>query len=282
MKWKGRETSNNVEDRRRIPAKGLVGGGIGTIVILLIVVLLGGNPSDVLNQLGTQDQGTGTSYVQTEQEKELSEFASVVFKETENVWTDLFKKENKNYEYPKLVLFKDSVDSACGSATSAVGPFYCPGDNKVYIDLSFCDELRDKFKAPGDFAIAYVIAHEVGHHVQFLDGTNNMVMSKQESMSETDLNKLLVRMELQADFYAGVWSYYVQRMNILEDGDLDEALTAATAVGDDRIQEEAYGKIIPDSFTHGTSEQRSRWFKKGFTTGNIKDGDTFSVNANAL
>jgi predicted metalloprotease len=189
----------------------------------------------------------------------------------------LFRNEGARYEYPKLVLYSGSVQSACGFSSAATGPFYCPGDHKLYIDLSFYDELQQKFKAPGDFAMAYVVAHEVGHHVQTLLGINEKVMALRTRLSEKEFNKYLVRLELQADYLAGVWAHYADRTNLLEEGDLDEALNAASAVGDDRIQKSMQGYVVPESFTHGTSEQRKRWFYKGFKSGNLADGDTFSA-----
>lgn len=277
MRWKNRRVSSNVEDRRHISARqGVVGGGIGTIIIVLAVYLLGGNPSQLLDSLQVGDSG-GTSYVATPEEEELARFVSVVLAETEDVWTGLFRKQGLTYEYPTLVLYSGSVQTGSGYASSATGPFYVPGDRKLYIDLSFYQELQRKFRAPGDFAMAYVIAHEVGHHVQTLLGISDKVMSLRNRLSEADFNKYLVRLELQADYFAGVWAHYADRMNLLEEGDLDEALTAASAVGDDRIQKAARGYAVPDSFTHGTSEQRKRWFHKGFVAGNLNEGDTFSA-----
>ncbi|OKP87603.1 neutral zinc metallopeptidase [Paenibacillus sp. P32E] len=245
MKWQGRRGSSNVEDRRGMGGGGkVIGGGIGGIIIVVIVTLLsGGNARDILGGL--------TSGV--------------------------FQEEGKTYQDPTLVLYTGSVDSACGTATSAVGPFYCPGDAKLYIDLSFYDELQQRFQAPGDFAMAYVIAHEVGHHVQTLLGTTEKLDSVRQSLSEKEYNKYQVRFELQADYLAGVWAKHAQGMNLLEEGDLDEALTAASAVGDDTIQKQAQGYAVPDSFTHGTSEQRKRWFYKGFHSGTIEGGDTFNA-----
>ncbi len=280
MLWKGRRQSSNVEDRRGMSArKGMVGGGLGTIVILLAVYFLGGDPSQVLNTLQVDNSQTTSSYVGTPEENELAQFVSVVLAETEDVWTELFNKQGLTYEYPKLVIFSDSVQSACGYAGSATGPFYCPGDYKVYIDLSFYRELQERFRAPGDFAMAYVIAHEIGHHVQTLLGITEEMMSLKSRLSEENYNKYLVRLELQADYLAGVWAHYADRMNLLEKGDLDEALNAASAVGDDRIQKAAQGYVVPDSFTHGTSEQRKRWFYKGFQSGNLNEGDTFNAGS---
>jgi predicted metalloprotease len=279
MKWKGRRESSNVQDRRGMrSSRGMVGGGIGTIILFLIIALLGGDPTSLINNSSFIDSGAPSQYVESKEESELADFASVVLAETETVWSDLFEQENLEYQYPTLVLYTDSVQSACGSATSAVGPFYCPGDNSVYIDLSFYEELKQNFKAPGDFAFAYVIAHEVGHHVQNQLGISEQVMSLRNKMSEAEFNTYMVRLELQADYFAGVWAHYVERANLLERGDFQEALNAASAVGDDKIQSEAWGYVVPDKFTHGTSEQRMRWFNKGFESGNIKDGDTFNTS----
>lgn len=277
MKWKGRRGSSNVQDRRGMsPSKGLVGGGIGTIILFLVITLLGGDPSSLINNASFINPAP-SQYVESAEENELAEFASVVLAETETVWDQLFEEEGLEYEYPYLVLYTDSVQSACGNATSAVGPFYCPGDKSVYIDLSFYQELKQNFKAPGDFAFAYVIAHEVGHHVQNLLGITDQVMALRGRLSEKEFNQYMVRLELQADYFAGVWAHYVERANLLERGDFEEALNAASAVGDDRIQSEAWGYVVPDKFTHGTSEQRGRWFNKGFEAGSLRDGDTFNA-----
>lgn len=277
MKWKGRAGSKNVEDRRGNSSRGILGGGIGSIVILLLVLLLGGDPSELLNS-GQFTAPQESSYVESAEENELAEFASVVLAETEKVWDDLFDKEGLEYVYPKLVLYSGYVESACGAANSSTGPFYCPGDSKVYIDLSFYNELKDKFKAPGDFAMAYVIAHEVGHHVQNQLGISDKVMSLRSGVSEKEFNKELIKLELQADYLAGVWAHYAERADLLEEGDMEEALNAASAVGDDKIQSDAWGYVVPDKFTHGTSEQRMKWFLKGYKSGNLKDGDTFSAS----
>ncbi len=273
MKWKGRRESSNVEDRRGMGGKTIVGGGIGGIIIVLLITLLGGNPGDILNNMpSTSNSGISTPYKETAQEKELTDFVSVVLADTEDVWSSEFKKRGLNYENPKLVLYTDSVQSACGSASSAVGPFYCPGDHKLYIDLSFYEELKQKFQAPGDFAMAYVIAHEVGHHVQTLLHSGERV-----PQAERQTNEYSVRFELQADYLAGVWAHYAQGKGYLEQGDLQEALNAANAVGDDNIQKKAQGYVVPESFTHGTSAQRERWFNKGFNNGTIEGGDTFNA-----
>ena len=275
MRWRGRESSDNVEDRRGISGGGLaVGGGVGGIVIYLLYVLLGGDPSQAPQLLPGQQSSTGEARLQSNPEDDtLAHFTSVVLKDTEDVWGDLLN----NYRKPKLVLFSDGVESACGNASAAVGPFYCPGDEKVYIDLSFFRELKERFGAPGDFAMAYVVAHEVGHHLQNLMGTSEKVHSLQQRMNETESNKLSVKLELQADFFAGVWANHAQKMkDILDPGDIEEALKAANAIGDDRLQQESQGRVVPDAFTHGTSAQRMYWFKKGYETGDINQGNTFN------
>ncbi|WP_442600164.1 KPN_02809 family neutral zinc metallopeptidase [Neobacillus sp. D3-1R] len=271
MKWKGRRQSSNVEDRRgmRVGGKTMVGGGIGGIIIVLLFTLLGGNPDDLAGNPPPPNESNVPMNV-SPQEEELANFVSVVLADTEDVWTEQFEKRGLTYEEPKLVLYRDVVQSACGNTSSAVGPFYCPGDHKLYIDLSFYEELKQRFQAPGDFAMAYVIAHEVGHHVQTLLNTGGEASPKQKRT-----NDYSVRFELQADYLAGVWAHYAQGNGYLEKGDLEEALNAAHAVGDDNIQKKAQGYVVPDSFTHGTSEQRERWFYKGFQNGSIEGGDTF-------
>ncbi len=276
MKWSGRRGSANVEDRRGMGGGKLVGGGIGGILILLLVTLLGGNPADILGNL-TGGSSQQSAYQGTAQEEELAQFVSVVLADTEEVWEELFRERGMQYKDPVLVLYSGSVSSACGRATSAVGPFYCPGDQKLYIDLSFYDELRRTFKAPGDFAMAYVVAHEVGHHVQTLLGTSAQMDALRQKLNETEYNRMQVKMELQADYFAGVWAHHAEDMEVLETGDIDEALTAANAIGDDTLQKQAQGYAVPDSFTHGTSEQRKRWFQKGYENGTIEGGDTFSA-----
>ncbi len=278
MRWKGRRASDNVEDRRGLsPGRGMVGGGLGVFVIVLAVYFLGGDPNQVLNMIQVENAAEPAPYTPTAEENELAEFVSVVLAETEDVWTAVFRRNGLNYECPKLVLFSGSVESACGYAGSATGPFYCSGDSRVYIDLSFYDDLRERFQAPGDFAMAYVIAHEIGHHIQTLQGTMEQINSLRSRLSEREFNSYLVRLELQADYYAGVWAHYADRTNLLDEGDIEEAMNAASAVGDDRIQKESMGYIVPDSFTHGTSEQRRRWFNKGFVSGNLDEGDTFNA-----
>lgn len=279
MKWKGRRESTNVEDRRGMSpkGKGMVGGGIGTIALVLVVLLLGGDPTDLLQNVQIDNQQQSTNQIETESEKELAQFVSVVLAETETVWQQIFQERGSTYREPKLVLYSGQVQSACGIAGSAVGPFYCPGDEKLYIDLSFYDELQKRFKAPGDFAMAYVIAHEVGHHIQNLTGVMDKMNELRSQLSKEEYNEFSVRVELQADFYAGVWAHFTKQQSLLESGDLEEALNAASAVGDDNIQKQMQGYVVPESFTHGTSEQRKRWFYKGFTSGDIDQGDTFGA-----
>ena len=278
MEWKGRKTSRNVEDRRGKGGAMVAGGGIGGILIVLLVAFLGGDPGVVLDQLGGSGGTTSNQpYEATPEEEELAEFVSVVLADTEEVWTEVFAEEGMEYVEPTLVLYTGSVESACGTAGAAVGPFYCPGDYKLYIDLSFYNELQTQFQAPGDFAMAYVVAHEVGHHVQNLLGVMEEVQPLRNQLSEEEYNKLQVRLELQADYLSGVWAHHAQGMGYLEEGDLEEALTAASAVGDDTIQQRSRGYVVPESFTHGSSEQRKRWFYKGFQSGNLKDGDTFNA-----
>ena len=281
MRWKGREQSDNVEDRRGLsPGMAVGGGGGGVFIIAVVVMLLGGDPSALL-QGASQGQSSRTrtsSEPYKDTNPERTEFVKVVLKDTEDVWTKIFAERGATYEKPKLILFTDGIQSACGFASAAVGPFYCPGDRQVYIDLAFYDDLKQKFGAPGDFAQAYVIAHEVGHHVQNLLGISDKVNEMRSRMSDTEFNKVSVRMELQADFFAGVWARHDQDMkNILDREDIEDALNAANAIGDDTLQKRMQGQVVPDSFTHGTSEQRMRWFKKGWDTGDIDKGDTFSA-----
>jgi predicted metalloprotease len=283
MRWRGERESSNVEDRRGMSGGGriAVGGGIGTLIIIIIAVLLGADPQQLLRQMPTDapaptSQGSRST---NPEEEELKQFTSVVLGKTEDVWQEIFRQNGRTYQEPTLVLFTGRVQSACGLGSAASGPFYCPGDQKVYIDLAFYEELRRRFSSPGDFAQAYVIAHEVGHHVQKLLGISDRVDAMQRRMSEVDANKLSVRLELQADFFAGVWARHVQQQGLLEQGDIEEALQAATAIGDDTIQRQSSGYVVPDSFTHGTSEQRLRWFRKGFDTGDIRQGDTFSATS---
>jgi len=245
---------------------------------MVLALLFGVNPQRLLEQIPSEQQpAVQSSRPQTAEEDELKQFVAVVLGKTEDVWTDVFRQNGRQYREPTLVLFTDQVRSACGIAGAAVGPFYCPADEKVYIDLSFYEELRRQFSAPGDFAQAYVVAHEVGHHVQKLLGISDRVDAMQGRLSEVEANQLSVRLELQADFFAGVFARYVQNQGVLEAGDIDEALRAASAVGDDQIQRRTTGYVVPDSFTHGTSEQRLRWFRKGYDTGDIRQGDTFNT-----
>ena len=278
MKWKGLPSSTNVEDRRGMGAGGKVAiGGGATIIIMLVAVLLGADPAVVLDTISSTGPAVDTPYVETAEEKELADFVSVVLADTETVWTGVFTQLGEEYSEPTLVLYSDAVESACGVAGSSTGPFYCPADNKLYIDLSFFGELRDRFQAPGDFAMAYVLAHEVGHHVQNELGVMAQMQELRQRLSPEEYNEYSVRLELQADYLAGVWANHAQGRGLLEEGDLEEALTAASAVGDDRIQRESQGYVVPDSFTHGTSEQRMRWFRKGFEAGDLSEWDTFGA-----
>ena len=279
MKWKGRAKSSNVEDRRGRGVGGAAIGGLGGfgIIIMIIYALLGGNPGDIMQSIDS-GQTQNVPYEATQEEEELAEFVSVVLADTEVVWNDIFADLGKEYNEPKLVLFTGSVQSACGVAGASTGPFYCPGDKNVYIDLSFYNELKTQFKAPGDFAMAYVIAHEVGHHIQNELGIIAQMDEIRGKVSKEEYNKYNVKLELQADYLAGVWANHVQGQNLLEEGDLEEALTAASAVGDDRIQMQSQGYVVPDSFTHGTSEQRKRWFYKGYEAGDLSQWDTFGAN----
>jgi predicted metalloprotease len=278
MLWKGRSGSSNVDDRRGISGGGLAaGGGIIGVIVLLVNFFMGGGDVSQLPQViqgNSPQQEAGTSAA----DDEKAQFVSVVLKDTEDVWGKLFAEKGQTYEQPTLVLFRNRVQSACGGASSASGPFYCPADHKLYIDLSFYEELKSRFQAPGDFAMAYVIAHEVGHHIQTLNGTSEKMGRMRQQVSEKEYNRYSVMMELQADFLAGVWAHHAQKMkNILEPGDIEEALNAANAIGDDRLQKQSQGEIVPDAFTHGTSQQRMYWFKKGYETGDISQGDTFSA-----
>lgn len=268
MDVKGRRKSSNVEDRRGMSAGKIGGGfgGIGIIIALIFTLLNGGDAGDVLDTVSksiTQNGSPTEEYTPTAQEEELAEFVSVVLADTEDVWQQVFEEEELNYQNPTLVLFTDSVSSGCGYQNAAVGPFYCPADHKLYIDLSFYEELKNRFQAPGDFAMAYVVAHEVGHHIQTLLGYSQKVHGLNGQVSQAEYNEQVKRLELQADYLAGVWAHHVQNEGYLEAGDFEEALTAANAIGDDTLQMEAQGYIVPESFTHGTSEQRMRWFKKG-------------------
>jgi hypothetical protein len=296
MKWKNKRQSSNIEDRR---VQQNSSGGLGRLNPLLIgqlikllfsktgLVVVGGflavslltgnNPLNIINNLiGGNSNATSVPYKSSKTEDEMVAFCSTILKSTEDVWNQLLP----NYREPTLVLFTNSVNSACGNASSSTGPFYCPGDEKLYLDLSFFNEMETKLNAPGDFAQAYVIAHEVGHHIQKISGTTQKLNKLRGRISQTEYNKYSVRLELQADFLAGVWAHHSEKMSkMMETGDLMEAMNAANAIGDDRLQKSATGRVVPDSFTHGTSEQRMRWFKKGFDTGDLSYGDTFSANS---
>jgi predicted metalloprotease len=283
MKWSGRRSSENFEDRRGMSSGGktIVGGGIIGIIILLLNVFGGENAQMLTPILEQMNQGQSAPTEQralTAAEIEEGKFIEAILVDTEDVWGKIFQENNMQYKRPNLVLFTDGIETGCGNATSASGPFYCPSDQKVYMDLAFFEELKTRFGAQGgDFATAYVIAHEIGHHVQTLLGTSAKMRQMQEGKSEAEANKLSVALELQADFYAGVWTHYNQKMNnFLEEGDIDEALSAAHAVGDDAIQSKIQGHIVPESFTHGTSAQRKAWFMKGYKSGDINQGDTFA------
>ncbi len=281
MRWQLGRRSTNVEDRRgaRVSAP-VVGGGIGAALISLIVLLLGGDPSVIWEQAPTSSDSPVAESPQSRgsnAQDQMADFVSVVLADTEDTWTELFRQNGQTYVKPKLVLYSGAVESACGFARSAVGPFYCPRDQKVYIDLSFYRDLKTRYQAPGDFAQAYVIAHEIGHHVQNLLGISDQVRQLQNQTNQTQANELSVRLELQADCFAGVWANHAQRSRqILETGDIEEALNAASSIGDDRLQEQARGYAVPESFTHGSSSQRVRWFKQGIQTGDVEQCNTFS------
>ncbi len=283
MRWQQGPRSENVEDRRGIGRPVMIGGGIFTLIMIVIVMLLGGNPMGLLQQLQQQQrQGGGAAAPLNPAEKkaqdERVEFVRHVLGQTEEVWRGEFAKLGKQYQDARLEVFTGSTRSACGPATQAVGPFYCPADGKVYIDLSFFNELETKYGAGGDFAQAYVIAHEIGHHVQNLLGISDQVQAQQRQVGEAEANDLSVRQELQADYLAGVWAHHAeQKYQILEEGDVREAMDAAQAIGDDKLQMKTRGFVVPDSFTHGSSEQRVRWFMKGLKTGDMEQGDTFSA-----
>ncbi|MGJ8592030.1 MAG: KPN_02809 family neutral zinc metallopeptidase [Aquaticitalea sp.] len=282
MKWQGRRQSGNLDDRRGMSSKGKLaaGGGVIAVVVILLQIFggeTGQNLAPILEQVNqSQSVSSGEQRELTAQEKEMGDFMATVLADTENVWNQVFRENNLgDYKEPTMVLFTQAVSTGCGNASSASGPFYCPADQKVYMDLAFFDELKSRFGAKGgDFAIAYVTAHEIGHHIQTILGTSNKVRQLQQQSNQTRANELSVAQELQADFYAGVWAYHNQ--DYLEEGDIDEALSAANAVGDDAIQRKTQGSINPDSFTHGTSQQRKEWFMKGYRTGDIRQGDTFS------
>lgn len=283
MRWSGRRASTNVEDRRGVRFKGAGGIGIGTIVLALIAIYFGQDPSVVLQSVQpSRQQAEQVPYEETAEEAQLREFVSVVLADTEDTWHAIFASAGGTYREPTLVLFSGAVESACGFAQAAVGPFYCPGDERVYIDLSFYHDLQSRFGAPGDTAQAYVIAHEVGHHVQTLLGISEQNMAARRRASEAEANALSVRQELQADCFAGLWAHHADRSRqLLETGDLEEALNAASAIGDDRLQQRSRGYVAPESFTHGTSEQRMRWFKRGFESGDVNQCDTFARDVDA-
>lgn len=278
MQWRGRRESDNVEDRRGMSGGTIAtGGGILGLVGFILYLLLGGNPSDVpQNPLTPGGQIHQMTAEEQAADDQRAEFVKVVLADTEDIWAELMKQMGKTYIQPKLVLFRDGTQSGCGMASSASGPFYCPADEKVYIDLSFYQELQDRFQAPGEFAEAYVIAHEVGHHIQNLLGVSDKMDRKRQELSEEEYNKLSVKLELQADFYAGVWAHYEEKLkNVIDPNDIEDALNAANAIGDDRLQKETQGYVVPESFTHGTSAQRVYWFKKGYETGDVSQGNTF-------
>ncbi|MDU1906556.1 MAG: neutral zinc metallopeptidase [Dysgonomonas sp.] len=284
MRLDGRRTSDNVDDRRGKGPGGKISLGIGgTIIVGLIVWLMGGDPMSFVAQQVAEGTTTNSDYTPTAEEEQMAVFAKTILAGTEDVWTEVFRKNGMDYTPPRMVLFSGATQSGCGSASSATGPFYCPADQTVYIDLSFFEEMKSQLNAGGDFAYAYVIAHEVGHHVQHLLGTLGKVQQQQQQMSEKDRNQMNVRLELQADFYAGIWAYYDNKnFNSIEDGDIEEGLNAATQIGDDRLQMQSQGYVVPDAFNHGTSAQRTRWLKKGLESGNLSQGDTFSVDYSQL
>lgn len=289
MKWRGRQGSSNVDDRRSAGGRGGFGGGFGggglpkmgiggLILMVAITLLFGGNLGDVIRNTNIgAPSSVEQQYTPTAEEDELAEFSKVVLKDTEDVWNNIFPKYNREYQEPVMVLYTGSVNSGCGYASAQVGPFYCPADSKVYIDLSFYKDLRNKFGAEGDFAFAYVIAHEVGHHVQNQLGIADQINRLRQQLPETEFNKYSVAMELQADYLAGVFASYQQQKGYLEHGDIEEAMNAANAIGDDTLQQRGQGYVVPDSFTHGTSAQRMEWFEKGFQAGDLSEWDTFAA-----
>jgi uncharacterized protein len=288
MLWQGRRQSDNFDDRRGIGGPVAVGGGIVGVIVLVLNFLLGGNVDT--SQLPLPGAGGGGQSQQLSPQEQQAEdqrvaFARTVLADTEDIWSALFKKNGATYQPTRMVFFRDGVQTGCGNATSDSGPFYCPADQQVYLDVSFFQELADRFQASGEFAQAYVIAHEVGHHVQYLMGTSDKVEQMRQRMSQEEYNQVSVRIELQADFYAGVWAHYEQGLktpdgrNVIQPGDIESALNAANAIGDDRLQKQAQGEVRPDLFTHGTSAQRVHWFKKGYETGDISQGDTFNAKS---
>lgn len=287
VNWQGRRQSSNIEDRRGMRSgrgRMALGGGTSLVILLVVFICSGGDIGTVLRvaqQMPKQQQAApqvGGELKSTPAEEEMKDFVATILADTEDVWHEIFRGTRVNYREPNLVMFRDRVQSACGTTSSAVGPFYCPGDEKVYIDLGFFDQLERQLNAPGDFAQAYVIAHEVGHHIQNLLGVTDMVQRQRGQLSESEYNQLQVRLELQADFYAGVWAHHADRMKgLLERGDIEEGLNAASMIGDDTLQKRSQGHVNEESFTHGSAEQRSRWFLKGYQTGDINQGDTFNA-----
>ncbi|MDH3727076.1 MAG: zinc metallopeptidase [Myxococcales bacterium] len=278
MRWKGRKQSARVEDRRGMRAgPTLAGGGIGLLLLVGVGLFMGVDPSTLMQVVQTQQQSTATAPApRTALEDEQAQFVAVVLADTEDTWNAVFQEAGRNYQEPTLVLFSGAVRSACGFAQAAMGPFYCPADQKVYIDLSFYSDLQNRFQAPGDFAQAYVIAHEIGHHVQTLLGISEKVQRQKAQVGEVEANQLSVRQELQADCLAGIWAHHADRTrDLLERGDIEEGLNAASAIGDDRLQKQSRGYVTPESFTHGSSEQRVRWFQQGYATGDVNQCNTF-------
>ncbi|HNB80956.1 MAG TPA: neutral zinc metallopeptidase [Chitinophagaceae bacterium] len=280
MRWQGRRESDQVEDRRGLSGGKIAAGGGGlAILIFLISWLMGGDPQQLLQNMQQPEQNTSATapVEESEEEKAMSHFMRVTLADNEQIWDSLFTANQMQYRKPVLVLFRNRTQSPCGDASAQSGPFYCPADQKIYLDMAFFDELTQRLGAHGDFACAYVLSHEVAHHVQFLLGTTRKIHERQQQVSEREANRLSVALELQADFFAGVWTHYNQSMNqVLEAGDIEEALSAANAVGDDRLQKAAQGYVVPDAFTHGTSEQRMYWFKRGYQSGDLRLGNTFS------
>ncbi|MGH9236820.1 MAG: KPN_02809 family neutral zinc metallopeptidase [Vicinamibacterales bacterium] len=278
MRWQGRAGSGNIEDRRGMGMALPIGGGIGGLVlVLLISALTGTNPNDIINSAPSSSESVGTAGSESLENDPQAQFVSVVLKSTEEVWGEVFRERGAGYQDPRLVLFTDATQSACGVGQSAMGPFYCPVDQKVYLDLSFFRDLDTRFGAPGDFAQAYVVAHEVGHHVQTLTGVSERVHAMRQRSSERAANQLSVQQELQADCYAGVWGHYAGRQGLLDPGDAEEGLRAAAAIGDDRLQKQSQGRVVPESFTHGSSEQRMTWLRRGMENGRIEACDTFNT-----
>src|SRR4029434_7564172 len=279
MLWQGRRESENVEDARGSGGGGriVLGGGIGTVILVVLYLVLGGDPQALFNSQQAQLPQSAQFDSQAPRD-EASKFVAVVLADTEDAWHEVFRQMGREYEEPKLMLFTDLIQSGCGFASGATGPFYCPQDRRVYIDLGFFRQLQERLGAGGDFAEAYVVAHEVGHHVQNLLGITDRVQAARGRVSQSEYNQLSVRLELQADFLAGVWARYADRVkHVVEAGDIEEAMRAASAVGDDRLQHSSRGYVVPDSFTHGTSEQRLRWFRRGYDTGDVSQGDTFNA-----